>query len=162
MHDAACKVHADICSYARSVVTRSGGAMVAQQTSNLKVVGSIPTSSVIFIFLIMQVFHTERNSDQKRPLTIKRMSGELSVHLAVYVDSIKFEKSKVSIPNTKTKLEIEFGQSKAKTSFECKSTVHPISIQKTFKFAFKHEDELRLSIIRKNPLVSISTIVNTD
>ena len=34
-------------------VTRPGGAMVAQQTSNLKVVGSIPTSDAIFIIEIL-------------------------------------------------------------------------------------------------------------
>ena len=33
-------------------VTRPGGAMVAQQTSNLKVVGSIPTSGVIFLLVM--------------------------------------------------------------------------------------------------------------
>ena len=35
------------------LVTRPGGAMVAQQTSNLKVVGSIPTSDAIFIIEIL-------------------------------------------------------------------------------------------------------------
>ncbi len=104
--------------------------------------------------------HTERNSEQKRPLVIKRMSGELSVHLAVYVDTIKFEKSRISIPNTKTKLEIDFGHEKIKSTFECKNSAQPITIQKTFKFAFKTEDELKVSIFKKNPLVSIATTVD--
>ena len=50
-----CTISSGIKSkYSLQSITRPGGAMVAQQTSNLKVVGSSPTSGVIFAFFNVQ------------------------------------------------------------------------------------------------------------
>ena len=81
--------------------------MVAQQTSNLKVVGSIPTSGEIFYFFTMS--YTERKSDQGKPVGSKRLSCELGMHASIFIDKIHFESDWLAEANGKCKLELVIG-----------------------------------------------------
>jgi len=101
---------------------------------------------------------TERSTDQKF-FSTKKSSFESSGHITVFVDTITFDKFKSSIPGTKTKLEIQYGKEKAAIYLEFKNKTQSLSLQKLFKFDFKHDVELRLSLMKKTPLVSVPSSV---
>ena len=111
---------------ASSVITCPSGAMVAQQTSNLKVVGSIPTSGEIFIFFTMS--YTERKSEHSRPLTSKRLSCELSIHASIFIDIITFENEWLAHANGKCKLELFLGTEQLKVPIQSKADMKKVTL----------------------------------
>lgn len=127
--------------------------MVAQQTSNLKVVGSIPTSGVIFIFMKSL---TDRSADL-RLLHFSRASSDSNAFLSVFIDSVKLDKPAAIIPGTKTKLEVSFGKISEKLSVEVRPNITNLTIEKAIQFEFKHEADLSFTLYKKSPLINIST-----
>ena len=127
--------------------------MVAQQTSNLKVEGSIPSSGVIFIFMKGQ---TDRSADL-RLLHSSRASTDSNAFLSVYIDSITFEKPTSIIPGTKTRLEITLGKNVGKLNVEAKGSIMSLVIEKSVQFEYKLETDLSFSLYKKSPLINIST-----
>lgn len=127
--------------------------MVAQQTSNLKVVGSIPTSDVIFIFMKSL---TDRSADL-RLLHSSRVSTDSNAYLSVALARLTFERPTGAIPGTKTRLEVAFGRHSETLSFEPKGSASVLPIDRSFQFEYRQGTDLTFALHRKSPLFNTAT-----
>lgn len=92
-------------------------------------------------------------------LQSNRSSTEVNAQLSIFVDSIRFEKLRSMIAGTKMRLEVNFGKIKEKVSVEVKGNSQILAIQKVVKFEYKFEDQLTVSLVKKSPVMSFSTVV---